>query len=387
MKLYCTEAGRMLELEAKPVLQFYVCGITPYDSMHVGHVAMFLTYDVLSRRMQQLGSEVRIVRNITDVDDPLLPRAQALNIPYWELVESEVTQYHSDVRALGLLPAVTEARASEHVEQMADTVAELLDSGHAYRLADTVYFAVESDPAFGSLSKLAQPEMLEAAAERGGDPERAGKRHPLDFILWQPSRAGEPEYTTRVGNGRPGWHIGCSVMSREHLGTIDLHGGGEDLIFPHHECENAQNRAMRRGSQVGMWVHAAFVSYDGHKMSKSLGNIVLARDLLKEHDPRVIRLAILAHYRHRVGMDWNDDYLTTAAAMLQRWTIAAEHGNGPDPRPFEQDFFTHLDNGLEVPEAISVLDNFTRAINESGGTAPAGEALARMTAALGIDLS
>lgn len=387
MKLYCTQAGRMRELAAKPTLQFYVCGITPYDSMHVGHLAMFLTYDVLARRMQQLGSEVRIIRNITDVDDPLLPRAQELGIPYWDLVESEVTQYHSDVRALGLLPSLTEARASEHVEQMAAAVVELLERGHAYRLGDSVYFSVQSDPEFGSLSRLDQSTMIELSAERGGDPTREGKRHPLDFVLWQPSRPGEPEYDTVVGKGRPGWHIGCSIMSREHLGTIDLHGGGEDLIFPHHECENAQNRTIPNGSRVDMWVHAAFVSYDGHKMSKSLGNIVLARDLLKEHDPRALRLAVLANYRHRVGMDWHNDYLTDAAAMLQRWSNAAKIGNGPDPRPFENEFFERLDNGLEIPEAVAALDRYAQAINESPGTEPAGAALARMTGALGIDLA
>src|SRR5690606_29529385 len=140
---------------------------------------------------------------------------------------------------------------------------------HAYRLGDSVYFSVQSDPEFGSLSRLDQSTMIELSAERGGDPTREGKRHPLDFVLWQPSRPGEPEYDTVVGKGRPGWHIGCSIMSREHLGTIDLHGGGEDLIFPHHECENAQNRTIPNGSRVDMWVHAAFVSYDGHKMSKS----------------------------------------------------------------------------------------------------------------------
>lgn len=382
MRLYCTKAKRLVDLEAKPDLRFYVCGITPYDSMHIGHVALFLTYDVLARRMGHLGSSVLVVRNITDVDDPLLPRALQLKIPYWDLVESEIDQYERDVRALGLLPTSADPRASQHIDDMVDAIEYLLKEGHAYRLGDLIYYAVESDPEFGSLSGFDESTMIEHSREHGGDPDAPGKRHPLDFVLWQPSRSsdGEPEYTTRIGVGRPGWHIGCSVMSRKHLGAIDLHGGGEDLIFPHHECEDAQNRSLADGSRVGMWMHCAFVSYQGAKMSKSLGNIVLARDVIKEYDARVLRLAILTHYRHREGLEWLDEFLPEAATTLDRWLRAAAlesqgyHGDAADQASVEveREFFARLDDNLDVPSAVAVLDRYARALVDSVGTATSG---------------
>src|SRR5262245_16395298 len=218
VRLNCTKAGRLVEVAPQASYNLYVCGITPYDSMHIGHIAMLLTYDVLMRRLQSVGHATRMVRNITDVDDPLLPRAQQLDIPYWDLVEREIAQFGKDERALELLPAAVEPRASKHIDGIVEMIEELRDHGHAYVRGEHIYFAVDSDPRFGELSGLDREEMIRRSRENGGDPGRPGKADPLDFILWQPARDGEPNYRTILGPGRPGWHIGCSVMSRAHLG-------------------------------------------------------------------------------------------------------------------------------------------------------------------------
>lgn len=387
MHVYCTRTRGLVPLSPGGPFTIYVCGITPYDSMHLGHVALLCTYDVLARRMSSLGSSVRLIRNITDVDDPLLPRAQATGMAYWDLVDREIRQLAKDVSRLDL-PAQAEPRASEYVDQMATVVGDLLASGHAYWLDDRVYFAAGADPDFGTLSRYPDDQMLALAAERGGDPERPGKRHPLDFILWQPARPGEPEYTTPLGTGgRPGWHIGCSVMSRAHLGDhIDVHGGGEDLIFPHHESEMAQNRAMAGGSAVGMWLHGALVGYQGHKMSKSRGNIVLARDVLDSWDPRVLRLAVLTHYHHRHGFEWRDSFLADAAGLLVTLTSVAGVDRGANLSSFSAEFEERLDDDLDFPGAVTVLAKAARAA-EAGGDAPGtGAELSRMAALLGLPL-
>jgi L-cysteine:1D-myo-inositol 2-amino-2-deoxy-alpha-D-glucopyranoside ligase len=387
MRVFCTKAQRLVEVPRPEQLHLYVCGITPYDAMHLGHVAMLLTYDVLVRRMRQTGTPVRMVRNITDVDDPLLPKALQLGIPYWDLVESEIAQFAQDDRALEMVPADVEPRASAHLDQMVDIIDELLATDRAYRLGEHVYFAVERDDRFGELSHASRERMLELAREHGGDPDRPGKRDPLDFILWQPSRPGEPEYDTKIGVGRPGWHISCSAMSREHVGRrVDVHGGGEDLIFPHHECELAQNQAITGGSEVGVWLHAGFVSYQGEKMSKSLGNIVMARDVLRSWDPRVVRLGLLAHYHHRAGVEWLDEWLDEAAARLDELVAAAALDLGPDLSELAAELSDRVDDDLDFPGAVAVLARAGQAVRAGGDQPGAGARLAEMAEVLGLDL-
>lgn len=387
MRVYCTKARELVSVPRAEQLNIYVCGVTPYDSMHVGHIAMLLTYDVLARRMEDLGSRVRMVRNITDVDDPLLPKAQELGVPYWELVETEIAQFGRDERALEMRPAEAEPRASEHLDGIVKMVEELLASGHAYRLDGHVYFSVDSDPGFASLSGYSKEEMIEHSREHGGDPDRQGKKNPLDFILWQPSREGEPEFQTRLPDGRPGWHIGCSVMSREHLGErIDVHGGGEDLIFPHHECELAQNRCVSGGSDVGLWLHAGFVDYQGYKMSKSRGNIVLARDVLRSHDPRVLRLGVLTHYHHRQGVEWRDEFLPEATQLLRELVDAAAVVRGPDLTELGERFLGRLDDDLDFPGAVQVLNQCAHTARSGGDSLQTSAQLRRLAGLLGLDL-
>ncbi|NUT48717.1 MAG: cysteine--tRNA ligase [Saccharothrix sp.] len=343
-------------------MTLYVCGVTPYDSAHTGHLAMAIVYDVIARRLRTLGARVRVVRNITDVDDPLLPRANQLNIPYWDLVEAEVAQWFADTRRLDLTCDV-EPRASEHIDVMISAIENMAAADLTYTVDGTVYFRVSRDRAFGGLSHLDEAQMLEVSRERGGDPDRPGKEHPLDFIVWQPSRPSEPEYESPFGAGRPGWHIGCSVMSYKHCGPrVDIHGGGADLVFPHHECEAAQDRGMEQDSTVGIWFHSALLDYRGEKMSKSRGNIVLARDLLDKHDPMVVRLASLSDYSPRRGGEWRDGCVDEAAERLERWTRAAEAESGPDPKRFEEAFFARLDDNVELPDAVRVVDELVNGI-------------------------
>jgi L-cysteine:1D-myo-inositol 2-amino-2-deoxy-alpha-D-glucopyranoside ligase len=386
MRVYCTAAGDLVTLEPKPRLTIYVCGLTPYDSMHLGHVALLLIYDVLARRMRSLGSEVTLVRNITDVDDPLLIRAQDLGVPFWDLVNGEIAQMNRDLAGLDL-PATVEPRASEHIEDMADMVQELTDKGRAYTVDGWTYFAVDTDPEFGHLFGLSREERIELARERGGFPDRPGLRNPLDFVLWQPSRPGEPEYQTPLGLGRPGWHIGCSVMSRKHLGDhIDVHGGGEDLVFPHHECEAAQNRSVASGSAVSAWLHAVHVAYEGHKMSKSRGNIVLARQVLAERDARVLRLAVLSQYHHRHGFEWRNEFLDDAEILLDRLLRARTQGRGTGGADHAARCLDRIDDDLDFPGAVAVLAEWSAAVLDDPPSW-SGDRLAEVAAVLGLDLN
>lgn len=388
MQLYCTKSRKLVPLPASQPLNLYVCGITPYDSMHLGHVAMLLINDVLVRRVQSLGRNVRMVRNITDVDDPLLPRALQLGVDYWDLVEQEIGQFVTDARTLGLIPADVDPRASDHIDGIVEMIQELMSAGLAYSLGEHIYFTVDSDADFGSLSRLTIEQMIDSSRANGGDPDRPGKKNPLDFILWQPSREGEPEYLTALGPGRPGWHIGCSVMSRSHLSqNVDIHGGGMDLVYPHHECEMAQNRSVQGGTRVSVWLHANLVGYQGHKMSKSLGNVVLARDVLREYDPRALRLAVLTHYHHRYEFEWLDRFLDEATGLLGRLTEAAAANSGPDLTTRAEELRARIDDDLDSPGAIGILAACADLIEAGGDQPDAGSVLASMAGLLGVDLS
>ena len=276
----------------------YTCGITPYDSTHIGHAATYLTYDVLQRRLRDLGHETRCVRNITDVDDDILAKAREIGVHYLDLAAGETARFDSDMKSLGLLECWSEPRATSAIADIRKFIGNVLDRGHAYEAGGAVYFDIHSYDGFGELSGMSRAEMIAAARERGGNPDDPNKRDPLDFVLWQPSLPDEPAWGSLWGPGRPGWHIECSTLAMRDLDTftIDLHGGGSDLIFPHHECERAQSEAATGQPFVRHWMHQAMVCYEGEKMSKSLGNLVFVSELLKDWDPRAIRLAVLEHH-------------------------------------------------------------------------------------------
>jgi L-cysteine:1D-myo-inositol 2-amino-2-deoxy-alpha-D-glucopyranoside ligase len=386
MRLYETSKRAVVPFEPPPVVRMYVCGITPYDSTHLGHAATYLTYDLLVRRLEELGHEVRMVRNITDVDDSILPKARELGIPYLELAAAEMARFHSDMAALEMRSPMAEPRATEAIPHIIDLVSKLLESGHAYLTHGTAYFDVSSFGRFGELSHYPEERMVKLAAQRGGNPDDPHRRHPLDFVLWQPSAPDEPAWRAPFGVGRPGWHIECSAMAmHEHGPTLDLHGGGTDLIFPHHECEIAQSESITGEPFVRHWMHSAMVNYEGEKMSKSLGNLVFVSDLLKVADSRAIRLALM-HHHYRSGFEWFDTDLDDGTALLHRLLAAAERDTGPDPRPFAQRVRDAIDDDLNAPRALDALDDFASAILSGGDDPDAHRVLCELGDLLGVDL-
>ncbi|MGH9088048.1 MAG: cysteine--tRNA ligase [Acidimicrobiales bacterium] len=381
MRLYDTGRRAVVPFEPGPVATLYSCGITPYDAAHLGHAAVYLTFDVLQRRLRDLGHEARCVRNVTDVDDDILRKARELGVHYLDLAAEEMARFDTDMAALGLLPVYSEPRATSAIPDILSLIGEALDRGHAYRAGGAVYFDVATFPDFGKLSHFGEDEMLRLAAVHGGNPDDPHKRHPLDFVLWQPSLPDEPAWESRWGPGRPGWHIECSALAMRELGrTVDLHGGGRDLVFPHHECETAQSESVTGQLFVRHWLHVGLVSLDGEKMSKSLGNLVFVGDLLKDWEPAVVRLALLGHH-YRRDWEWSDGDLAPAADRLARWRTAA-HGQGPsgdgdgDGDGAGDDaglagVRARLDDDLDTPGALVVLDELAR----QGRSVRAGAAL------------
>ena len=352
MRLYDTAREAIVSFEpVDRVVTMYTCGITPYDSTHLGHAATYLTYDVLQRRLRDRGHDTRCVRNITDVDDSILPKARELGVHYLDLAAAELARFDADMERLEMLPAWSEPRATSAIPDIRGFIGMVLDQGFAYQAGGAVYFEVANFPKFGQISHYSRDEMLAFAAERGGNVEDPHKRDPLDFVLWQPSLPDEPAWESLWGPGRPGWHIECSALCLRELGTtIDLHGGGSDLIFPHHECEAAQSEAATGEPLVRHWMHQAMVHMDGEKMSKSLGNLVFVSDLSQSWDPRAIRLACVSHH-YRSAWEWTDELMPAASERLSRW-VAAGEGSGA----LEQ-VRAALDSDLDTPGAIEAIDD------------------------------
>ena len=368
MRLFCTSRRAVVPFTPGATVTMYTCGITPYDSAHMGHAAVYVTFDVLQRRLRDLGHRTLCVRNVTDIDDPLFDKARQLGVHYLDLAAEELARFDACMAALGLLPSASEPRATGAIPDILGFIGMVLDRGHAYEAGGSVYFSVGSFPGFGEISGYDREQMLALAAERGGKVDDPHKRDPLDFVLWQPSADDEPSWQSLWGPGRPGWHIECSALALRELGTtIDLHGGGSDLIFPHHECERAQSEAATGETFVRHWMHVGMVSLGGTKMSKSLGNLVFVSDLLKEWEPDAMRLAILAHH-YRPGFEWGDDLLPAAADRLHRWR---ERGPG---RGGLEEVRAALDDDLDTPAAMAAID----------AAVAAGHGVSRAAALLGV---
>jgi L-cysteine:1D-myo-inositol 2-amino-2-deoxy-alpha-D-glucopyranoside ligase len=386
VRLYDTARGEIVPFEPGPEVRMYVCGITPYDSTHLGHANTYLTYDLLVRRLESLGHTVRLVRNITDVDDSILPKARALGVDFLELAADELARFHGDMEALDTRTPEAEPRATEWVEEMVALIRQLDEGGHAYVVDGLVFFDVTTFESFGAVSGYDESTMIELARERGGHPDDPRQRHPLDFILWQPSADDEPSWESPWGPGRPGWHIECSAMSMALLGTpIDLHGGGSDLIFPHHDCERAQSEAATGEPFVRHWMHGGMVAYEGTKMSKSLGNLVFVSELSKRADPRAIRLALMGHH-YRSDWEWFDDDIDASCELLDRLVAAAAADGGPGPAPFAERVMTALDDDLDAPAAVAALTDLATAILEGGDDTSAPTVLVELGDLCGLDL-
>ena len=386
MRLYDTSQGAVVPFEPGDTVSIYVCGVTPYDATHLGHAFTYLCFDVLIRRLEDLGHEVKMVRNITDVDDSILAKAKEIDVDYMELGLSETAQFRDDIKALDLRPAVAEPTVTGSINEIVSLISQLAEKGHTYTVDGTTFFDVTTFSDFGQISGYDEPTMISFANERGANTEDERLRNPLDFILWQKSEEGEPSWDSPFG--RPGWHIECSAMAMSELGpTIDLHGGGDDLIFPHHECETAQSVAANNSPFARHWMHIGMVAYEGEKMSKSLGNLVFVRDLRTGHDPRAIRLALLSNH-YRAGFEWFDSDIDKGEAMLERMIEAASCPSGPDSETLLSQVREAIDDDLNLPKACEIIDDFAvKMIEGSGNDSDAKTALTKAAELLGVNLN
>ena len=366
MRLYDTSRREIVDFTPGDDVKMYVCGVTPYDATHLGHAFTFVAYDILIRRLLDTGRSVKCVRNVTDVDDPLFAKARELGIHYLDLAAREEQRLEDDLRAMNFIPMYSTPRASSAISDIRGFIGMVLDRGYAYEAGGSVYFDVGRYAEFGSVSHYDRTKMLMLARERGGNVDDPHKRDPLDFVLWQPSAADEPSWDTIWGAGRPGWHIECSALALRELGaTIDLHGGGTDLIYPHHECERAQSEAATGQPFVRHWMHVAMVWMDGHKMSKSRGNLVFVDQLRKRYDPRAIRLGLIVnHYRQE--WEWDEGLIDRATDRLGKWSAASVESGGRNSRIKErglgvlQSVRHHLDDDLDTPSAVAAIDEAAR---------------------------
>ena len=369
----------------------YVCGITPYDAAHLGHAFAYHVYDVITRRLQADGVTVQSVRNVTDVDDDVLRVARERGIDYLTLGTHELSLFDADMRDIGLLPVTSEPRATQHVPQMVRWIERLVDDGFAYASDGWVYFDTRMFPDYGRLSHLDDATMIALSRERGANPDDPRKRYPLDFVLWQRSAPGEPQWESPWSEGRPGWHIECSVMSTGELGVpVDIHGGGDDLIFPHHECELAQCEAAGVAPFVRHWVHVAMVRYQGKKMSKSLGNLVFLRMLIEQTSAATVRL-LLAMHHYRESWSYEESELLAADARRETYARAMASGNSLDPdvaRAFHDEFLARIDDNLDTPGALRVADDAAAAIIRTDAlgndAVPGDELLSDMLDIIGV---
>ncbi|GIX22042.1 MAG: cysteine--tRNA ligase [Gammaproteobacteria bacterium] len=360
-------------------VRMYVCGVTVYDFLHLGHARMLVVFDVLYRHLLAAGHRVDYVRNITDVDDKIIRRAVENGEPIDALTARYIQAMHEDAAALGVLAPAVEPRATEHIAAMIDMIRCLIERGHAYQ-ADNgdVYYAVGSFPEYGKLSGKRREDLL-AGARVEVDPH---KRDPLDFVLWKAAKPGEPAWPAPWGAGRPGWHIECSAMATHLLGPhIDIHGGGQDLQFPHHENEIAQSEGCHGAPFARYWIHNGFVRVNEEKMSKSLGNFFTVRDVLRRHQGEDVRMFILsAHYRSPLNYD--DGQLDAARAALTRlYTTLRDQPPAAGVEdafaaPWRARFDAAMDDDLNTPEALAVLFDLAREVNRARGADPARAAAA-----------
>ena len=390
-----TATGELTRAAAGQRAGLYACGITPYDATHLGHAATYVAWDLLVRAWLDSGHDVTYVQNVTDVDDPLLERADRDGEDWRDLAEREIARYRGDMEALRVLPPARLVGAVEALPLIERMNQLLADRGALYEVEGDMYFSRTADPEFGAVSHLDPATMAELSAERGGDPARPGKKDPLDPLVWLTARPGEPSWDSGFGPGRPGWHVECAAIATSYLGHVfDVQAGGSDLIFPHHEFSASHARVAFTDFASGVpehhafarcYAHAGMVRLDGEKMSKSLGNLVFVSRLVADGvDPMAVRLAILAHH-YRGDWDWTVDGLAAAQARLARWRAAvnrASSGAGPsaadatvtDPGPGE--------TGAGVPTAESVLAAVRERIADDLGAPGALAAVDRWASAV-----
>jgi cysteinyl-tRNA synthetase len=390
VRIYNTMSRRKDELMplTPGEVRMYVCGVTVYDSSHIGHARSALAFDVLRRYLRFKGYRVTFVRNYTDVDDRIIRRANEAGVSAAEISERFIAAEREDMASLGILPPDVDPKATDHIPEMVALIERLIARGIAYEVDGDVYFEIRRFPPYGKLSGKNLEELL--AGARVEVDER--KRDPRDFALWKAAKPGEPSWESPWGPGRPGWHIECSAMAMRYLGeSFDLHGGGEDLIFPHHECEIAQSEAATGRPFSRYWVHNGMLNMGKEKMSKSLGNTLLISDLVKRHDPDAIRLFFMGtHYRNPA--EWSEERVQDSARAMERFTrllgdpLAASTPAAPVPEryaAFRAQFASAMDDDLNTPQALGVLFDLARVLQEDREAAQR-DAVARAAFAAGV---
>lgn len=387
LRLYTSVLDAVAPVASQAQYRMYVCGITPYDATHLGHAATYVAFDMVNRQLRDAGGQVRYVQNVTDIDDPLLERAERDGVDWRSLAVSQTELFREDMQALRVIPPDHYIGAVESMDIVSEAVSALRERGAAYQLDDGTgdyYQDVTSMPNFGYVSQYDEATMLELSAQRGGDPDRPGKRHRLDPLLWRGRRDGEPYWESSLGAGRPGWHVECAAIALKYLGpTIDVQGGGSDLRFPHHEYSNAHAEVIT-GEQpfAGHFTQAGMIRLDGEKMSKSKGNLELVSRLRgRGVDPMAIRLGILAgHYRE--DRDWSESLITQAQERLDTWRSAISRG-GADAQIVIAQMRERLADDLDTPSALRLVDDWaTEEVNGGGGQSIA----AAVDALLGVKL-
>jgi L-cysteine:1D-myo-inositol 2-amino-2-deoxy-alpha-D-glucopyranoside ligase len=363
MKLFNTQTQQIETFQPDDnEVTLYVCGITPYDTTHLGHAFTYCAADVLVRYLEMKGWRVKYAQNVTDIDDDIIKKAEAEGENWRSLGNRWTRHFIEDMRTLNVRPPDYFPQATAVIPQIIETVQALLAAGVAYEEAGNVYFQVDAWPDFGRLSQISRPDMLPIANERGNHPDDPHKKDPLDFVLWQAHKADEPAWQSPWGNGRPGWHIECSTMVTHFLGQpLDIHIGGADLLFPHHECEIAQVESLNSNEPfVRFWLHTAMVEHEGQKMGKSLGNLVMVRDLLQLHSPDTIRI-YLAQQHYRQSWAHNELSLRKAARIAEKLNAAlAAVSTGDQPinvTPAQKRFTAVMDNDLDTVKGIATLLN------------------------------
>ncbi len=358
----------------KATYRMYVCGITPYDATHLGHAATYLTFDLINRYLRATGSEVKYVQNITDIDDPLLERAVRDGLDWQDLAHQQIDLFRSDMEHLRVIPPAHYIGAVEAIPLVVQAIDDLSSESSIYSVDTDKYFSVHSDSRFGSRSHLSQEEMLSIFSERGGDPSRAGKKDPLDCLVWMSQRPNEPGWESTFGVGRPGWHIECTAIALKYLDPtdldetlIDIQGGGSDLIFPHHEMCAAQAHVLTGKELASSYVHTGMIGLDGEKMSKSRGNLVFVSKLIAAgKDPMAIRWALMSdHYRS--DRMWSDSLLKTAEEQLHQLRIAINAQNCAPTDEVISSLIAALSDDLDTPQVIAILQKWS-ADTLAGGT-------------------
>jgi len=389
LKLYDTVAQRVRTVgpaAGNKVATMYVCGITPYDATHLGHAFTYVVFDLVNRIWLDQGLKVRYAQNVTDVDDPLLERADATGVNWRDLADSEVERFCTDMSALRVLAPDAYPCVSESMSIIESYLQDLRSAGQLYQIEDEYpdwYFSFDQGLGYGAESHLGRAEMLKLFAERGGDPDRPGKRQPLDPVVWRQARPGEPVWQSSFGAGRPGWHIECVALACTNLGdTIDLQGGGSDLIFPHHEMCAAQGRAISGKPFARAFVHTGLVGLDGQKMSKSVGNLVKVNELVDAGaDPMAIRLALLAHH-YRTDWSWTKADLDQAGQRLDLWREVVGGATSVDFGPCATAVRQFLYQDLQCDRALEAIDEW--AWESLDATTDAGSARGEMASLVDV---